>query len=274
MTVQIAMVLAHGEPEIALPALLGELAARWPDLPAATEVGDEGGSILFKLGDSLVAISAMPAPVPWSDLEGPCATSLLWRDAAGAVRAHDRHVLVSVLGDAPPLAAAGLLTRVTAAVMAVAPQAIGVYWCNATLVAPRNLFIDFASKVLPLGPPLPIWVDIRVGWNADQSASRGFTTGLAALGLMDIESTTATEPPAQLRQRFEGIATYLLEKGLVIRDGDTLGETADEKLRIVYGPSSFGAEGPVMQLTYGVPRPAPATPGAARAARFTAARKP
>jgi len=205
---------------------------------------------LFGIAGSQVALMAMPAPVPWSDLEGPCATSLLWRDAAAAVRAHDHHVIVTVFGDADPMTQSRLLTQVTAALMAVSPESIGVYWCGATLVAPKPLFIDFATDVLPKGPPWPIWIDFRVGWNEDRSASWGFTAGLAALGLMDLEAKVAKESPIELKKRFEGIAIYLMDKGLVIKDGDTLGETADEKLRVVYGPSAFGATGQVMQLRY------------------------
>ncbi|WP_178372561.1 DUF4261 domain-containing protein [Massilia sp. CF038] len=115
---------------------------------------------------------------------------------------------------------------------------------------PKNLFADFATEVIPHGAPLPIWVDYRVGWNDGKTHSAGFTTGLAALGLMEMEAQLAAESPAELRKRFEAITHYLLENGMVIRDGDTVGESASEKIRVQYCPSHFGAKDPVMQLVY------------------------
>ena len=63
------------------------------------------------------------------------------------------------------------------------------YWGNATLVVPKDMFVDFAQEVLPVGPPVHIWIDFLVGANTDNS-SKGFTTGLTALGHMELENRT------------------------------------------------------------------------------------
>lgn len=148
-----------------------------------------------------------------------------------------------------PLEKSKLLTQVTASVLETCPAALGVYWCNATLVIQPELFRDFAVKILPAGPPLPIWVDFRIGKN-EQGQVSGFTTGLRALGLMELETHNASEPGSELRSRFEGLIYYLLENGPIIKDGDTIGEDQHERIKVVYADSKFGHAEQVLRLDY------------------------
>ncbi len=141
------------------------------------------------------------------------------------------------------------MTQVIASVLKATPSALGVYSHNARHCVSSKLFQDFAEEFLPDALPLTICVDIRVSQN-DDGTSSGLTTGLDSFGLMDLECSNANEPVSELRERLEGVANYLLENGLIIRDGDTLGETATEIIRVKYTSSKFGQEKTVMQLDY------------------------
>lgn len=249
MALQTSMVLFKALPTLSASAIQAALATHWPDLPAPADTTAEGNTLSFELGEVSVVLGVMPAPVPWSDLEGPCATSVLWPEAQTEVQAHQAHVIVTVSGELDPIALTTALTKLTAALMASSDLALGVFWTNAALLVPKALFHDFAVEVLPFGPPLHIWVDFRVGMiDADHSAA--FTCGLAALGLMELETRCAPEAPGDLRERLMAIAGYLISEGPVIADGDTLGESEDEMLQVIYSPSEFGIEGQVMRFVY------------------------
>jgi len=207
------------------------------------------GWLSFSLGSATAAMGVMPAPIPWSDLEGPCETSILWPEAADALKPHQAHVIVTIFAELDPMALSALLTQVTASVLATTPAALGVYWGSATLIIPKRLFIDFAVEVLPKAPALQVWVDFRVFPDGDRS-SGGFTHGLAALGHMEFEAQKAPEPPPALWDRLYALTAYVTEKGPVINDGDTVGEDAQEKTRVVYSDSVYGHEGWVMRLEY------------------------
>jgi hypothetical protein len=225
------------------------LAATWPDLPDAAETVQEDEMLAFCLGSVDVVMSKMPAPIPWSDLEGPCAASILWRNASDEVRQHTLHWIVTVSGEVDPLDGSKLLTQATAAVLATCPSTLGVYWGNGTLVIPKPIFIDFAVEAMAAGLPLPIWVDFRVG-NDSETTAFGFTTGMAALGHREIETKRWPQSPGELRERLMAICEYILEMGVVFQDGDTLGLDATERIRVVYSRSAFGNEGKVMRLEY------------------------
>ncbi|MCU0877404.1 MAG: DUF4261 domain-containing protein [Pirellulaceae bacterium] len=249
MPVSIAFVALADKPKISGAAITRDLAATWPSLPAASELEAKGGTLSFRVGPSLVVLGLMPAPIPWGDLEGPCATSWLWPKAAEELRPHRQHLIVTVMSDEPPLAQTKLLTQAVASIIATCPQTIGVYWGNATLVISPPVFREFAVEMLPDGVPLPMWVDFRVGPGPDGKMN-GFTHGMQALGLMEIETQNSPESAGGLRERLMSLCGYLLENGPVIKDGDTVGESAQERIRVVYSPSAFGNKERVMRLDY------------------------
>ncbi|HEV7278810.1 MAG TPA: DUF4261 domain-containing protein [Pirellulaceae bacterium] len=253
--VGLSMIMTTGTAPISAAEVAALLASKWPDVPPATAVEQSDDTLSLGLGEGFAIIARVAAPIPWTELEGPCATSLLWKNAAEEVRRHTHHWLVTLMGVEEPIAQATLLTQVTAAATAACPDAIGVYWGNATLVVPKPIFVDFAEKILPQGPPLLIWVDFRVGKDSETSCA-GFTQGMQALGHMELETQKAPEPPGELRERLMSLAAYVIEHGPIIRDGDTIGEDADEKIRVVFSPSAYGSEGRVMRLVYESASPA------------------
>jgi hypothetical protein len=252
VAITISMVMLSEDTALSAVSIQRHLATKWPGLPAATDADEKEDTIAFRVGSAEVILGKMPAPIPWSDLERPCATSILWKNACDEIRQHTIHWIVTVSGELNPIQLATLLTQVTASVLATCPLALGVYWGSATLVIPRDIFIEFAEGVLPEGPPLYIWVDFRVGKDS-ASTSSGFTTGMVALGHMEFEVQGSPESPGDLRERLLALAGYLLENGPVIKDGDTVGEDVDELIRVVYSDSVFGHEGTVMRLKYEKP---------------------
>jgi len=249
LPVSIAFIPLAPKAKLSSAAIRANLAENWPDLPAAEPVKAEKDQMAFRVGDNDVIIAFMRAPIPWSDLEGPCQTSWLWKDAASVLRGHAGHLIVTVLSQDGPVEQSRLLTQVCASVLATCEQAPGVFWSNATLLVPSKVFQEFARDILPQGSPLYIWVDFRVG-PAAKGKTGGFTTGMVALGHMEFETESSSEPPGELRERFFGLANYVLENGPVIKDGDTIGEDANERIRVVYAKSTFGHGGKVMRLEY------------------------
>jgi hypothetical protein len=245
----ISMVPLKEESMPAVDDVTAFLASNWEGLSVPTEAEDGDQSISFKLDGALVVVATMPAPIPWSQLEGPCATSILWPDAEEELKGHKAHLIVTVAGELEPLEIATILTQVTAAALSACSEAIGVYWGNATLVIPSPVFHDFAVEMLPESFPIPIWIDMRGGMN-EKILTSGFTAGMEALGHMEFETNNASDSVGGLRERLFGLAAYVLENGPVIQDGNTVGEDRNERINVVYSGSEFGHEGKVMRLDY------------------------
>lgn len=252
MAVSVAIICLGTGAKLAPGELQKDLQTNWPDLPPVTKPeksGEDKTTIVCNVGQAIVSITVVATPVPWAQLKAPCENSVMWDNAAETLKDHKGHLLVTVVGDVEPLPLVTLLTKVTAAIVGTASGVLGVYWNNADMVIPPDVFRQFAVDVLPDGPPMPIWVDTCVGIN-QEGYTCGYTTGMESLGFMDIETLSSSDLPNELRQRFHGLAYYLLENGPVIRDGDTLGQTDVEQIRVTYSESAFGRPGKVMQLNY------------------------
>lgn len=249
MAVGLAFILAKEGSPPTVAAIEQEIKANWPDFPATQEFEQQDGTISFNMDGAPVFFAYVDAPFPWSDLEGPCATSMLWPNAAEEIQAHRGHWIVTVMGDHEPIEMATLLTQATAVLLSVLPSAIGVYWGNATLIIPKPMFIDFTKQVLPDEAPLFLWVDFRVGSDTPSGTS-GFTTGMEALGHMELEVHNGPETVPETRERLMDLVGYLLANGPVIEDGNTVGNSAEERILVRYGDSKFGYENKVMRLVY------------------------
>lgn len=237
-------------PQLSIDNIEKFATANWHELDSFRNKSSSESTFSFDVNHAQVAIGVMDAAIPSSDLEGPCATSVLWPDAKEEVQHHQSHLIVTVRSEELSLIEVStLLTKITAAIMAVSQHAIGVYWCNATLVIPKDMFIEFAVDVLPTENPVLMWVDFRVGTDEAGNVT-GFTQGLASLGLMELEASDVTETVSELRERLTNVADYLMTHGLIIEDGDTLGDDENALITVRYENSKFGHEGDVLNLNY------------------------
>jgi hypothetical protein len=243
-----AMVALATDARLSVAKIERDLMSTWPDLPPPDLTHERDSGLSFQLGDAEIILAVTPGPIPWSELEGPTVIKRFRRDAAKELKRHTRHLVVTVRGDLTPFVHSSILTQVTAAVLGTC-KTVGVYWVSAGLVVSPESFREFAVKSLPKAPPVPLWIDVRVRPKFFGGSS-GFTVGLSAFGLMELECLHSPELPGELRERFVGLAGYLLQGGSAIRDGDAVGQNADECIRVIHSDSSFGRLNPVMRLLY------------------------
>jgi hypothetical protein len=246
----ISALLLEGE-SFPVDALLKQVAQTLIAGNAVSDIdrGDED-VFSFNVGDEFLALIHIPAPYPAKDLEGPIATSWMWprQPPIENVKQHRSHLLITMTGGATdPVRRRLTLTAVTA-LAAKQPGVMAVYWPESTLVIFPPVFVNMAEKInSPDAPPLYLWVDLRAFRNEDGTTGL-FTTGLAPLGHMEIEIPTIDMGIGELREWLLNIMYYLLENGPVLKDGQTIGVSAEHQIRIRHCPSSFGHPGKVIRL--------------------------
>lgn len=198
----------------------------------------------FRGGRLIVGL--MPVPIPWAQLEGPCATAWWWPDAATRMKEHTSHLWVALAGGSIEAVERRLI--LTQAVVAIvgATDAVGVYWGEGALVHEPKDFARQAKSATITNIPGPLWIDVRVEEN-DNGSRRCFTTGMAPLGFLEIEVTRSMLPPDELMEFVGNTACYIVNGRLRIGAGQTMGRSATEQYKVRHGPSMFD-RGTVMQL--------------------------
>ncbi|MGE0712044.1 MAG: DUF4261 domain-containing protein [Planctomycetota bacterium] len=232
-----------------LDAIAAAYRERYPDAEPLALEGAEGAA-LGTLGEDRVVLTHVGAAIPWTDLEGPCSTAWYWEEAAEVVRAHRGHLICALLAGAPDgeVERTLRLTRLVAAAVA-AGEASAVFWCEAPLVQARDAFLEMTEHLSREEFPLELWVELRPLVDPDTGNSSVLTSGMSALGLMELEVRESKKTDStEVLDIVYGIARHLIDSGMVIGDGDTL-DFGDVKIRARYDASAWpGREGPVLVL--------------------------
>ncbi|UNK42678.1 DUF4261 domain-containing protein [Luteimonas sp. S4-F44] len=260
MTASLAMLLQdRADPALTAEALAAQMRADWPDLdtellraePRDFDMPD--GPLSIDYGDVSILLMPIAAPIG-DDIAQIAAHSRLWPNAEPAPEDYAAHTIVTVMefpaeGTAPTLDALGravLLSRVLASATALLDTVRAVYFGSANHIVLPALFRELAMAQLP--EPMPLaWVAFNIGARPDGTMT-GHTLGMDMLGLMDIEIPETDDSAENVFDRLTGICAYLLEHGPVIEDGDTLGESADERIVVAHAPSAYGDGRQVLQL--------------------------
>ncbi len=185
-------------------------------------------TITFNHKGNFCMLGLIDKPIPWGDLEGPCATAWWWKEAEKEMKAHRAHFIATVIGEkGNALEQTVDLTKYIAAA-ADCHEASGIYWGNGTLVHEPSKFIDSAKKITPKDFSTNLWVDIRF-WKTDDGKATFVTTGLEAFDKMEVEVVGSAKDFDDIYNLVSG-AAYLQIAGSTFKDGDTIG--ADEKTKI------------------------------------------
>ena len=215
-----------------------------PDVVTARET-----TLAFPWGGSMAAVVLVPAPLPWSNLEGPCETAWWWPEARASMRGHDSHLLVALGNDdGDPIRRSLALTHLTAAA-ATHVHAAGIFWNGGGLVHDPQVFLAEARNASPTKLPLYLWIDFRIE-NNDDGTLRLFTTGMKALEKLEIEIPRSRHTAQELLDFAHATAHYLLARGAEIRDGHTVGCSEDEKVQAAHAPSMWDSTMTVLRLEY------------------------
>ena len=214
-----------------------------------TNIEEEKDRISGYVANGVLSIALMPAPIPWADLEGPCETAWYWPDAKEQMEKHNAHLIVTVMATNLDKIDANLLLTKLISATALASNAIGIYWGSGTLVHSCETFMEFNQGISREQLPLYNWIDFRV--NPEENGNYTlFSTGMKAFELMEIEIVDSESPPNVLIDKAFNIAHYLLDNGPILNDGDTIGFTESEKIKISHTASIWDKKTKVYKLNF------------------------
>jgi len=217
--------------------VLPYLTSTWSDLPSIANAEQADSVLTASISGGGIGLAHIAMPIPSGDLTGPVALAWHWAEAARLVPSHESHVIVHATSAALDMLDLRLFhTKLTAAVTAVA-DSIGVYVGDAMLVRAAADYQTDAADSSRENLPILSWI----GFNParDGATLSGYTTGLRAFGLLELEARTTTKAPAELMGTLADIAGYQLMTGAILRDGDTFGATEFDRTRVLHGPSNF-----------------------------------
>lgn len=186
-------------------------------------------ALVFDAEGMTVAAALMEAPVPDGEAEYWANSNFMEKEkAVAAAKAHRAHVMIAVMDKERPARERGELYVKLAATLLKAPNALGVY-TNGTVWLP-DYFIK-VSQDLKEGR-LPLMDLVFVGLVRSEKGVCGWTNGLRAFGKDELEIRDSQQLPSDVHELLLNVSGYLIDQDVTLRDGETLGYTAEQKLPI------------------------------------------
>lgn len=205
--------------------MIRDLKEKW-DITAREDSEDErDDALVFQMGDMVAAVSLMPAPIPEGEAEVNAGNNYMWSEAVEAARAHKAHIMVAVLGKEENLLEKGKLYTKLVAACCRQKYATGVY-TSGVVFEPR-FYEDFAEQMRE--GELPIFNWIWFGLYQSEGGMNAYTYGMEMFGRDEIEVLNTDAKPGDLRDFLASLAAYVLGSGVELRDGETIGLSADDK---------------------------------------------
>jgi hypothetical protein len=180
-------------------------------------------------------VSFMPAPIPGGEAES-AADNILWPNGS-QFASHRSHVIVGSAGAHRDRIAAMLaLTRIATATLR-AFDGTAVYWGSGSVTIPREEFLSLAEDASEEHLPLFLWCRLQP-FKTEENKLGFYTIGLNQFGLMEIEVDESSWEAEALTEFVFNVAHYLIQSGPVIKDGDTVGGSDEQRIRVKHGQSA------------------------------------
>lgn len=210
------------------------------------DIEQDGTRIAFYENGMMATAGLMETEIPGNEAEYWANSNFMARERAlAAAKDHKAHLLLAVLGrDEAPLEAGKLFVKLASACLK-ASNALGIYECG-TVWLPEQ-FLSFAEVMKDGELPLPALV--FVGLYQDEKGVSSWTNGLRAFGKEELEIVGSSHSPEEVYGMMFYISEYVLEEGAVLRDGQTIGLSAEQKLSLTFSAGVF-MEGMSMKIGF------------------------
>lgn len=233
--VQLAMPLFHHAGPVHPAHVTAAWASLFPRGPRLEVKNAPGDVDEYAVDGRTVMAAYMPMPIPNDEALHAVKASWMWQGPDDPVRHHRSHAIVTSTGAAHPVELAWDVARLSAALL-TATQGAGLYWGNGRQVHMAKLAVAFATGE---APPVPLWVGITISAASSNGPFSAATHGLEALGHKELEVLSSRMRVGDLRMTLLDLASYVLQQGAVLKDGDTFGPSADVKWTIAHATSKL-----------------------------------
>lgn len=241
----LGMILLKEPNSMQMEKIVSELRHQWKLKVDDSELGKES-SVLIIDGYN-IAIAEIPAAIPGDEVQTTAEYNYLWKDGVKASSKHKSHVILSIMNSGKNPIFENLLFNKIAASILRNSESLGVYIGGRTLLLEKDFYLANTEMMTKEELPLYNWIyfGLRQG-NGNRSI---YTYGLADFGKMEMEIVNSTKTFDELNEIMFNMAHYVIASDVILRDGETIGMSAAQKLQITESKGQF-LDGRTLKIEY------------------------
>lgn len=205
--------------------------------------------LLFaQTGAYTVVVGYIGAPIPDGEAEHWAGANFMWKDAVQVVSGHKAQLIVTIFGGDDDLLEKGTIFVRTVCTALKQDNAIAFY-TDGIVYSPQQ-YLDFSGMMEDDGLPILNW--IWYGIYFDEKRAGVYTYGMRRFGKDEMEVIVDRETADlnAVRGFLLNITAYVLTENVTLKDGETIGFSAEQKLKITLSPG-IGVHGNTLKIEYG-----------------------
>lgn len=213
-------------------------------LPVGEHQSNESSSMV-KIDGHNIIIAGMPVPVPKGDIDSTAAFAYNWPTASADLENHTGHAIVTLMSnEGSAFERFTLFSKVLYSLLATS-NAVGIYHGTQSLLISRDQYLAYTEELKANQVALMLWV--YIGYQHKDDANSIYTYGLKSFNKKEIEIINSALSMDELFNFITNIAAYVIGSDVTLKNGETLGYTADQKIKITESDGVY-VEGKTLKL--------------------------
>ena len=194
-----------------------------------------------------ITVGFIDGPVPNGEAEHFAGANYMWKDAVDVVSTHKAQLIVCILTKSSDLIAKGKLYVKLASSALKQKNALAFY--NEGAVYEPRFYIEAAA--LMKNETLPILNWVWFGLYGDEEKAGIYTYGMRRFAKEEMEIYVDRKKADlnKVREFLVNIVDYILSGDVILRDGETIGFTAEQKIPIRLSPG-IAVDGNTIKFDY------------------------
>lgn len=241
----LGMVLLDEPNSMDIPKVIDELRNKWHLLVEQQEADNETAVVAIE--GYTIAIGTIPKPIPGEEIKRAATYNYFWKNGLEESSQHKAHVILSIMNAGKnPVIENLLFNKVAAAVLANSKSS-GIYLGSRTLLLKKDFYLAYTEKMSEEDLPLYNW--LYFGLRQENGKQSVYTYGLTDFGKQEMEIIHSSHSLEELSDMMYNLAHYVIAQDVTLQDGETIGLSAEQKLKITQSKGQF-LEGQTLKIEY------------------------
>lgn len=241
----LGMILLEEPNSLEIEKVISELKNKWN-----LKIGDEETSnetSVLDINGYRVAIANMPVPIPTEEVTSTAEYNYFWENGVEETSNHKGHIILSIMNAGKKPVQENILFSQIASAILNNSKAIGIYIGGRTLVLKKDFYQ--ANVEMMSEEDLPLYNWIYFGLRKENGKQSVYTYGLADFGKKEMEIIDSEYSLEELNEMMFNLAHYVIAYDVALKDGETIGLSAEQKLKISESKGRF-LEGKILKIEY------------------------
>lgn len=234
----LGMILLNESNSLDMKNLILDYESIWKLKIVSKEIGEE--ATLLEIDGYKILIAILSIPIPGDEIEFAADYNYLFENGKQITSNHKGHVILSIVNSGQdPLKENILFSKLTSGILENSNSSC-FYMGSRTLLIEKRFYVMNTKSMLE--GELPIFNWIYFGLRQNKGKQSVYTYGLKEFGKKEMEIIKSKKSLQEISELMYNITNYVIADDVTFESGETLGLTADQKIKIKESKGEFLAE--------------------------------